>query len=367
MARKAVPLDNGHRSMMRRAELVLGTLAPKHLPVLLDALTAHAAQSIKIIEPRFLLNEDWRDYARGEVAEPSDRLRDVAAVLHTTTEEMGERFRAQNIDDTNDFHSTRAIYFGQVLAHSSVLSRHAIYCTEEMAALVRSAANKEVSESALTEADLPSPSGIAVLYDRTDTLILRWATTSSGLVSANLAETKGILRLLQDEFADPDFHIPQPFEQAQLSEPLSDDPPGEAAVIKPFGADGQYGAIRPDNAIATLFALSHLSRQPALTSAEIESVKSPMVDRRGRRRTRTDQITYLGYNTNEQRHRREEADDRPGRNYSHRWVVRGHWRRQWYPSQNRHIPIWITDYVAGPTDLPIEHRDKVRIVKPPAN
>ncbi|KKF03805.1 hypothetical protein [Mycolicibacterium obuense] len=360
---KGVVLDSDYRSLMRRADLVLAALVPKQMPVLLDALTAHAAQSLKVVQPRYLLNEDWRAFARGDVDEPSERLRNTADRLGTTPDEMAERWREHNAEEGTDFHSTRAIYFGQVLASSSVQSRHAIYCTEEMTALVRSAATRQVAESALSQADLPSPAGVAFLYDRSGPLLLRWASTSEGMVSANLAEIEGLKRLLADEFADPDMHVPQPFEQARLSAPLSDEPPGKVEVFKPFGAEGQYSAIRPDNAIHTLFALSHLSRQAKLAKAEIQTVRSPARDRRGRRRTRTDSITYLIYHT--AAHQVQRDDDDRGRTYSHRWVVRGHWRRQWYPSQNRHIPIWITEYIAGPQDMPIEYRDKVLIARPP--
>jgi hypothetical protein len=356
--------DGDYLSLMRRADLVLGVLAPKNLPLLLDALAAHATQSLKVVEPRYLLNEDWRAYARGEVEAPSERLARTAKGLGTTSDEMAERWRAHNAEDGSDFHSTRAIYFGQILARGSAQTRHAIFCTEEMTALVRSAATGQVAESALSAADLPSSAGIAFLYDRTEPLLLRWATTPEGMVSANLADMEGLRRILSDRFADPDMHVPQPFEQAKLSQPMSDDPPSPVKVFKPFGEEGQYSAIRPDNAMNTLFALSHLARQAKLASAEVQTVKSPGKDRRGRRRTRTDLITYLSYNTSEHQARR--GEEGPSRAYSHRWVVRGHWRRQWYPSLNRHIPIWITEYIAGPPDLPIEHRDKVLIAKPPA-
>ncbi|WP_255312534.1 hypothetical protein [Rhodococcus tukisamuensis] len=43
-------------------------------------------------------------------------------------------------------------------------------------------------------------------------------------------------------------------------------------------------------------------------------------------------------------------------------MVRGHWRHQWYPSVQRHVPIWITDYIAGPENAPIVVRDKVTLV-----
>ncbi|PJE03593.1 MAG: hypothetical protein CK429_32845 [Mycobacterium sp.] len=361
---KAVVLDGDYLTLMRRADLVLNALAPKSMPVLLDALTAHATQSLKVVEPRYLLNEDWRAYARGEVDDPSERLASTAKRLGTTPAEMAERWRTHNAEDETDFQSTRAIYYGQVLASGSVQTRHAIFCTEEMTALVRSAATAQVAESALSLADLPSPAGVAFLYDRSEPLLLRWVTTSEGMVSANLAEVEGLRRIVSDRFTDPDMHVPQPFEQARLSPPMTDQPPSSVEVFKPFGADGQYTKIRPDNAMNTLFALSHLARQAKLASAEVQTVRSPGKDRRGRRRTRTDLITYLSYNATEHHGRRHE--DGPGRTYSHRWVVRGHWRRQWYPSLNRHVPIWITDYIAGPADLPIEHRDKVTIARPPA-
>lgn len=37
-----------------------------------------------------------------------------------------------------------------------------------------------------------------------------------------------------------------------------------------------------------------------------------------------------------------------------RWLVRGHWRRQWCPTIRAHKPIWITPYVKGPEDKPLK-------------
>ncbi len=36
-----------------------------------------------------------------------------------------------------------------------------------------------------------------------------------------------------------------------------------------------------------------------------------------------------------------------------RWLVTGHWRRQWYSSLDVHRPIWILPYVKGPEDKPL--------------
>jgi hypothetical protein len=39
--------------------------------------------------------------------------------------------------------------------------------------------------------------------------------------------------------------------------------------------------------------------------------------------------------------------------YSHRFIVGGHWRNQWYPSGQVHRQIWISPYVKGPDDKPL--------------
>lgn len=51
------------------------------------------------------------------------------------------------------------------------------------------------------------------------------------------------------------------------------------------------------------------------------------------------------------------------REYVHRWVVRGHWRRQWYPSIQQNRPIWITPYVKGPEDAPLLGGEKVYVAR----
>lgn len=40
--------------------------------------------------------------------------------------------------------------------------------------------------------------------------------------------------------------------------------------------------------------------------------------------------------------------------WSHQWIVSGHWRQQWYPSLNANQPRWIMPYVKGPEDKPIK-------------
>ncbi len=38
-----------------------------------------------------------------------------------------------------------------------------------------------------------------------------------------------------------------------------------------------------------------------------------------------------------------------------RWIVRGHWRNQWYPSQKHYRPKYIASYLKGPEDKPLRN------------
>jgi hypothetical protein len=45
--------------------------------------------------------------------------------------------------------------------------------------------------------------------------------------------------------------------------------------------------------------------------------------------------------------------------WSHRWIVDGHWRNQYYPSLGMHRQIYIAPHIKGPEDRPLLVKDKV--------
>lgn len=52
-------------------------------------------------------------------------------------------------------------------------------------------------------------------------------------------------------------------------------------------------------------------------------------------------------------------DHVPGEaNYSHRFIVSGHWRNQWYPASGVHRQIFIAPFVKGDESLPLVIRDR---------
>lgn len=62
----------------------------------------------------------------------------------------------------------------------------------------------------------------------------------------------------------------------------------------------------------------------------------------------------------------DQPDDESGkgaREYRHRWIVRGHWRNQYYPSRGDHRPIWIDPHFAGPEDKPLLGGERVNVLR----
>ncbi|MFK4122902.1 hypothetical protein [Streptomyces longwoodensis] len=59
---------------------------------------------------------------------------------------------------------------------------------------------------------------------------------------------------------------------------------------------------------------------------------------------------------------RSAADDGASRIYHHRWTVRMHKVRQWYPSAQEHRVIWRGPYIKGPADAPFMLGEKAYIV-----
>lgn len=53
------------------------------------------------------------------------------------------------------------------------------------------------------------------------------------------------------------------------------------------------------------------------------------------------------------------SDARGRVDWSHRWIVSGHWRSQWYPASGEHRPRWIDAYRKGPEDKPLVLKDSV--------
>jgi hypothetical protein len=63
------------------------------------------------------------------------------------------------------------------------------------------------------------------------------------------------------------------------------------------------------------------------------------------------------------RPRERHDDESPGLfiDWSHRWLVNGHWRNQWVPSAQAHRQTWIMPYVKGPAHKPLVLKERVHV------
>ena len=53
------------------------------------------------------------------------------------------------------------------------------------------------------------------------------------------------------------------------------------------------------------------------------------------------------------------AEGESDREYHHQWIVKGHWRQQYYPSRGVHRPVWIAPHIKGPEGAPMLGGEKV--------
>jgi hypothetical protein len=110
----------------------------------------------------------------------------------------------------------------------------------------------------------------------------------------------------------------------------------------------------------TLRAAWLLMSQPQI--AEVEELELARAARRRAQRAGLDlrAVRVLHLRRLEREHGAPQ-DEAASREYTCRWMVRGHWRQQWYPSRGVHRPIWINPHIKGPDDKPLRTGETVHL------
>ena len=125
-------------------------------------------------------------------------------------------------------------------------------------------------------------------------------------------------------------------------------PRGSMAVAfgRPFG-DGRHD-------LPVIVAMWTLMQQPLASSERIQPDRA--ASRRAARAGMPEQsISVIRLRRVTSPHSAEPS----ARDYSVRWIVRGHWRNQYLPSRQTHRLQWITEHVKGPEDKPLKLTEKV--------
>lgn len=121
-------------------------------------------------------------------------------------------------------------------------------------------------------------------------------------------------------------------------------------TVLPWGEhfDESQGSDAPvrNAALGTLIATWLLMGQP-IVSTEPEYLPRHFQRRMKRAGLRVPEIRVVRLR-HTQRPRTEAEEATSGRTYTRRWIVRGHWRNQWYASRQAHRPKYIPMHVKGP-------------------
>jgi hypothetical protein len=242
------------------------------------------------------------------------------------------------------------------------------HVTAPMAELAQ-VAGRSLPEFQLAPEDVPARYGFmffeAPVVTRDDSGKVSYVAASWGpIASGASAPSKGVwvnwyfdVAASGQEFWE---EIPKWFAQREIGRLGLD-----LEMVLPFGefqfagteTEGETEGVEPD-LFRTLKATWVLMAQP------IASISDAHYDRAARR-----QLKRAGREPEQVRGvalRRTTSADSSGetdREYHHRWIVRGHWRQQWYPSRGVNRPIWIAPHIKGPEDAPLLGGEKVYALK----
>lgn len=133
---------------------------------------------------------------------------------------------------------------------------------------------------------------------------------------------------------------------------------GAGATITINGQPTLLNETPEGRAVGVLASVWHIMRQ---TLAEVSAAKYDRATiRRMRREDRDPEpVRVIAL----RRRAVGQASVGSDREYHFQWIVRGHWRQQWYPSMELHRPVWIAPHIKGPEDAPLLGGEKVYALK----
>jgi hypothetical protein len=96
-----------------------------------------------------------------------------------------------------------------------------------------------------------------------------------------------------------------------------------------------------------------------LMKQELSSTEEVHFDRAAHRRAKKEKRPAPRVRVIALRRTGQGSGESGSREWHHRWIVRGHWRQQWYASRGVHRPVWIAPHLKGPEDAPLIGGEKV--------
>lgn len=320
-------------------------LTARGLPKVIDGLAVRASHVVDILGPVVDLRLEADVFRATGTVRP---LLTQAAKAH------GIYTRGEALDD---YIAGLALGVGEVrgcveaahIAQRVARTRRFYSMPKETASLLGAASANDMHGAPVAVADLPSHDGVTLVWDDEDEprFLLSWASHGANIDIA-LTSARGLTKKISRSRNAK--AIKSKTATLHLSADRSDRPP---VVTK---------TNDPDSSVVPLFlAFVHLLREQQLIDRNAvvaeQSTTSPEPIHGAQSR---DEVQVLTISP-----RAGLSETNAGqRVLDHRWLVRGHWRRQWFPSLGVHKLIWIAEHPSGPSDRPLVARDRVLVVKP---
>ncbi|WP_422759203.1 hypothetical protein [Paenarthrobacter sp. C1] len=106
-----------------------------------------------------------------------------------------------------------------------------------------------------------------------------------------------------------------------------------------------------------LAAASHLMANPSVAARSTATPKTPAA-RKAAKKGHSSKVTVVDLRAPE--HVETGAKSETGRVYTHRWIVRGHWRNQAHGKNRTQRRItWVPSYTKGPAGMPLKETERV--------
>lgn len=240
-------------------------------------------------------------------------------------------------------------------------SAELFFASDEMTMLA-DVASATLPPFSLLPEDLPSPSGLLVLeapFGAADdepsgsVMAVSWGPSTAGgelIVNADVpAGELWVSWYFGDEKDLPHLTLTEACHLRFGTEEI-DGALGATSGDQEIRLEDERGPGRWMRALKTAWVLM---QQPIAQVADAE------YKRHDRRRLERQNINADRVRVITLRRAKSEGSGDSDREYHHQWIVRGHWRQQWYPSRGVHRPVWIAPHVKGPKGAPLLGGEKV--------
>ena len=249
----------------------------------------------------------------------------------------------------------------------------------DMSELVWDVAMSGTEPEDLSEVELPSPAGIMWLNGGggpvlaakmlPDDEFLRTGSTPTELMSINA------IIWYSPTVRVPGLEIGKPrFMGLTASPKIARDTSQWNSILSPMDLESNEVEYHRIPTYVTYYSLKFLPRKVALIAMRLareESLSEKTSETVGGSSSRKKQkdrkiATVTCSSLRRHRYASEAEREAEAREFSHRWIVRGHMRNQPIGPRNakggqKHMRVWIAPYVKGPEDKPLVLKDRVQL------